>query len=104
MLPSTSSKHVGFSSCGTWAQLPCGTWNFTGPRIKPYVPYIARKILNLWTSREVQKALEKLTLEKIKDQINQLKIQSASSQLILDLVQTISDTAARIYVLCHIHI
>ena len=47
---------------------------------------------------------KRLTLEKIKDQIKQLKIQSTSSQLILDLVQTVSDTAAHIYVVRYTHL
>ena len=47
---------------------------------------------------------KRLTLEKIKDQINQLKIQSTSFQLILDLVQTVSDTATHIYVVWYTHL
>ena len=43
---------------------------------------------------------KRLTLKKIKDQIKQLKIQSTSSQLILDLVQT----AAHIYVVQYTHL
>ena len=29
---------VGFSSCGTLAQLPCGMWDLPGPRIEPVTP------------------------------------------------------------------
>ena len=45
LLLSTVSRHVGFSSCGTWAQLPCGAWNFPGPRIKPMSPTLPGRFL-----------------------------------------------------------
>ena len=31
----------GLSSCGSWAQLPCGMWNLPGPGIEPVSPALA---------------------------------------------------------------
>ena len=44
------------------------------------------------------------TLEKIKDQIKQLKIRSVSSQPILGLVHRLPLTPSPIFILCYIHI
>ena len=53
LLWSTGSRHVGFSSCGTWAlerrlsscgawaQLLCGVWDLPGPGLEPVSPALA---------------------------------------------------------------
>ena len=41
LLWSTGSRHAGFSSCGTWAQLLCGMWDLPGPGIEPVFPALA---------------------------------------------------------------
>ena len=57
LLRSTGSRHVGFSSCGlralehrlnscgSWAQLLCGTWDLPGPGIEPVSPELASGFL-----------------------------------------------------------
>ena len=44
LLQSTGSGRTSFSSCGTWAQLPCSVWNFPRAGID-HVPYIGRQFL-----------------------------------------------------------
>ena len=41
--PSTASKCMGFSSCGTWA--PGGMWNLPRPGIEPMSPALAGRFL-----------------------------------------------------------
>lgn len=36
---------LGFSSCDTRAQLPCGIWNLLGPGIEPVSPTLAGRCL-----------------------------------------------------------
>ena len=36
---------VGFSSCGTLAQLPCGMWDLPGPRVEPVTPALEGEFL-----------------------------------------------------------
>ena len=36
----------GLSNCGTWAQLPHGTWNLSGPGIEPMSPALAGRFLS----------------------------------------------------------
>ena len=49
-----AAEHVGFGSCGTQAQLPQGIWNLRSPaRDWTHTSYIARQVLNHWTTREV---------------------------------------------------
>ena len=38
LLQSTGCRHAGFSSCGAWAQLPCGMWDLPRPVIKLVSP------------------------------------------------------------------
>ena len=50
----TGSRAHGFSSCGVWAQLPHGTWDRSSlTRDRTCIPWIGRRILNHWTTREV---------------------------------------------------
>ena len=39
--------HVGFSSCGTWAELLHGMWNLPGPRMEPVSPVLAGIFLSI---------------------------------------------------------
>ena len=39
------SRHVGFSSCGTWAELLRGMWDLPGPGIEPVSPALAGGVL-----------------------------------------------------------
>ena len=48
---------LGFSSCDTRAQLPCGIWNLLGPGDRTGVSYIGRQMLNYWATREARKQL-----------------------------------------------
>ena len=41
LLWSTGSRHVGFHSCGSWAQLLRGMWDLPGPGLKPVAPALA---------------------------------------------------------------
>ena len=41
LLRSTGSRHTGFSSCGTQAQLLCGMWDLPGPGLEPVSPALA---------------------------------------------------------------
>ena len=41
LLRSMGSRHVGFSSCGTRAQLLHGMWNLPGPGLEPVSPAMA---------------------------------------------------------------
>ena len=41
------SRHVGFSSCGTWASLLRGMWDLPGPGIKPVSPALAGRFLTI---------------------------------------------------------
>ena len=38
-------RHSGFSSCGTWAWLPCGMWNLPRPGVKPTPSALAGRLL-----------------------------------------------------------
>ena len=38
---STGFRRKSFSSCGTWAYLPCGMWNLPGPGIESLSPELA---------------------------------------------------------------
>ena len=40
------------SSCGTWAELPHGTWNLPGPGIKCMSPAVAGRFLTAGPSRK----------------------------------------------------
>ena len=37
---------LGLSSCGSWAQLPCGMWNLPGPGIESVSPALAGGFLS----------------------------------------------------------
>ena len=52
LLRSMGFRHAGFSSCGSWAQLLRGMQHLPGPGTES-VPFIGRRTLNHWTSREV---------------------------------------------------
>ena len=54
LLWSLGSGHMGFSSCGTQAQLSHGIWDLPGPESNPC---IGKRILIYRTTREVQKPL-----------------------------------------------
>ena len=41
LLRSTGSRRVGFSSCGTRAELLCGMWDLPGPGLEPVSPALA---------------------------------------------------------------
>ena len=45
LLQSTGSRRVGFSSCGTGAQLLRGTWDLPGPGLEPMSPALAGGLL-----------------------------------------------------------
>ena len=51
LLPSTGSRAHGLSSCGSTA---CGVCNLPGALDQTCVPCIGRRILNHWTTRQVQ--------------------------------------------------
>jgi len=53
--------HMGFSSCGTWTQLPPRHVESSQARYQTHVPCFGRQILNLWTTREVSVTLSWLT-------------------------------------------
>ena len=55
----SQTLELGLSSCGTWAWLPYSMWNLHGPRIEPVSPYIGKRILNHWITREVTKVFLK---------------------------------------------
>ena len=38
-------EHIGFSSCGILAKLPCGMWNLSGVGIEPMSPALAGRVL-----------------------------------------------------------
>ena len=46
LLQNTGSRRVGFSSCGTQAQLPCSMWNLPRPEIEPVSPVSAGGFLS----------------------------------------------------------
>ena len=46
LLQNTGSRRVGFSSCGTQAQLPCSMWNLPRPEIEPVSPTLAGGFLS----------------------------------------------------------
>ena len=57
---------MGFSSCGSWTQLPHGTWNLPQPEIKPVSPVLAGGFLTTGpsgTSHWVFSDLKKTTLQ-----------------------------------------
>ena len=45
LLQSMGSRHVGFSSCGTWAQLLRSMWDLPRPGLKPVSPAMAGRFL-----------------------------------------------------------
>ena len=45
LLWSTGSRCVGFSSCGSRAQLLCGMWDLPGPGLEPVSPALAGRFL-----------------------------------------------------------
>ena len=47
-------RHVGFSSCGTWAQLLCGMWTLPGSGIETMPPVLAGRFLSTVPSGKVQ--------------------------------------------------
>ena len=47
-----SLGHVGFSSCGAWAQLPCSLWGLPGPGIEPGFSVLAGRFLTAGSSRK----------------------------------------------------
>ena len=49
----TAVASHGLGSCGTWTELPLGTWNLPAKGVEPVVPCTGRQILNQWTTREV---------------------------------------------------
>ena len=57
---------MGFSSCGSWTQLPYGMWNLPQPEIKPVSPALAGGFLTTGpsgTSHWVFSDLKKTTLQ-----------------------------------------
>ena len=52
LLWSMSSWHVGFSSCGTRAALPCGMWKFPWPGTEPISPALAGRLLTTGPPRK----------------------------------------------------
>ena len=57
LLRNMGSRRMGFSSCATWAELPCGMWDFPGPRVKPLSPALAGGFLTKGPPGKSQKAL-----------------------------------------------
>ena len=45
LLQSMGSRHAGFSSCGTQAQLPHGMWDLLRPGLEPVSPALAGRFL-----------------------------------------------------------
>lgn len=76
------SRHVGLSSFGMWAQLPCGAWNFPGPRIKPMSPTLPGRFLTCGPagkSKKTENSLENKGSDKAaKDTVNFLPTHSRS--------------------------
>ena len=52
LLRSTGPRALGFSICGSRAQLSWGMWDLPGPGDQTRVPCIGRQILNYLATRE----------------------------------------------------